>query len=256
MIGTAKPETLKLAAARIALCAAVFVLWQSAADHKWINPILIGRPIEMFQYLYQELLVTGSLLTDLKWTLIGVACAFTIGAVAGIAVGLLFATQPFVERLLDPFVTALNAMPRIALAPLFIIWFGLGVGSKIALGVSLTFFVVLSATTAGARSVNPDHLTLAHTLGASRAQVFRMFVLPNSVPVVFAGLRLGLVVALLGVVGGEVIAAEHGLGQALAVLAASFRTSGVFALILFLAAIGVSVTWLMDRIEARLLRWR
>ncbi|MGQ0510720.1 MAG: ABC transporter permease [Betaproteobacteria bacterium] len=256
MSGTSRGETIKIAVARAALCALILIGWQMTADRGWINPILIGRPTEMFQYLYQELVVTGSLLQDLKWTLVGVASAFTIGAVAGIAVGLLFATQPFVERLLDPFIIALNAMPRIALAPLFIIWFGLGVGSKIALGVSLTFFVVLAATTAGVRSVNPDHLTLAQTLGASGSQIFRMFVLPNSVPVVFSGLRLGLVVALLGVVGGEVIAAEHGLGQALAVLAASFRTSGVFALILFLAAIGVAVTWLMDRIEARLLRWR
>lgn len=256
MSATPRSDTLKVAAARLALTATILLAWQLTADRGWINPILIGRPTEMFQYLYQELLVTGSLLTDLKWTLVGIASAFTIGSLAGIAVGLLFATQPFIEKLLDPFVTALNAMPRIALAPLFIIWFGLGVASKIALGVSLTFFVVLSATTAGARSVNPDHLTLAQTLGASRSQIFRMFVLPNSVPVVFSGLRLGLVVSLLGVVGGEVIAAEHGLGQALAVLAASFRTSGVFALILLLAAVGVAVTWLMDRIEARLLRWR
>ena len=245
-----------LMAVRVGLCIATFALWQWAAVSGAIKPVLIGKPTEMFSYLWTELFVTGSLWVDLKWTLIGVATSFTIGSVAGILVGLLFAMQPFVEKVLDPFVTALNAMPRIALAPLFIIWFGLGVWSKVALGVSLTFFVVLAATTAGARSVNPDHLTLARTLGASGGQIFRSFVLPNAVPVVFAGLRLGLVVSLLGVVGGEVIAAEHGLGQALSVLASSFRTSGVFGLILLLALIGVAVTWLMDFVEAHLLRWR
>lgn len=241
---------------RIILCIAVFGLWQWAAVNEIVKPVLIGKPTEMGQYLWTELFVTGSLWIDLKWTVIGVASSFAIGAVAGILVGLLFATQPFVEKLLDPFVTALNAMPRIALAPLFIIWFGLGVGSKIALGVSLTFFVVLAATTAGVRSVNPDHLTLARTLGASGLQIFRNFVLPNAVPVVFSGLRLGLVVSLLGVVGGEVIAAEHGLGQAITVMAANFRTSAVFALIILLALLGVGVTRVMDSIESHLLRWR
>jgi NitT/TauT family transport system permease protein len=245
-----------LMAARVGLCLAAFALWQWAAVSGVIKPVLIGKPSEMFSYLWTELFVTGSLWIDLRWTLIGVATSFLIGSVAGVLVGLLFAMQPFVEKVLDPFVTALNAMPRIALAPLFIIWFGLGVWSKVALGVSLTFFVVLAATTAGARSVNPDHLTLARTLGASGGQIFRSFVLPNAVPVVFAGLRLGLVVSLLGVVGGEVIAAEHGLGQALSVLASSFRTSGVFGLILLLALIGVAVTRLMDFVEAHLLRWR
>lgn len=245
-----------LAAARIGLCVAVLALWQWASVSGAIKPVLIGKPTEMFEYLWTELFVTGSLWVDLKWTLIGVAASFVIGSLAGILVGLLFAMQPFVEKVFDPFITGLNAMPRIALAPLFLIWFGLGVSSKIALGVSLTFFVVLAATTAGARSVNPDHLTLARTLGASGAQIFRSFVLPNAVPVVFSGLRLGLVVSLLGVVGGEVIAAEHGLGQTLSLLAASFRTSGVFGLILLLALIGVAVTRLMDYVEAHLLRWR
>jgi NitT/TauT family transport system permease protein len=245
-----------LMATRVAVIVVLFTLWQWASVSGAIKPVLIGRPTEMAEYLWTELFVTGSLLLDLKWTLIGVASSFAIGSIAGILVGLLFATQPFIEKVFEPFITALNAMPRIALAPLLLIWFGLGVGSKIALGVSLTFFVVLAATTAGARSVNPDHLTLARTLGASGAQIFRSFVLPNAVPVVFSGLRLGLVVSLLGVVGGEVIAAEHGLGQALSVLASSFRTSGVFALIMLLALIGVAVTWLMDYIEAHLLRWR
>ena len=131
---------------RIVLCLIGFALWQWASVSGAIKPVLIGKPTEMFEYLWTELFVTGSLWIDLKWTLIGVASSFFIGALAGIGMGLLFASQPFIAGLLDPFITALNAMPRIALAPLFIIWFGLGVGSKIALGVSLCFFVVLAAT--------------------------------------------------------------------------------------------------------------
>jgi NitT/TauT family transport system permease protein len=139
---------------------------------------------------------------------------------------------------------------------LFLIWFGLGIGSKIAIGFSLTFFIVLTNTVAGGRSVNPDHITLARTLGASEAQIFRKFTLPSAVPVIFNGLRLGLVFALLGVVGGEIIASEHGLGQSLQILASNIKTNGVFAVIIFLSLIGVSITWGMTWLENRLLRWK
>ena len=91
-----------------------------------------------------------------------------LGSVCGILVGMVFVTRPTVEALLSPILMALNAMPRIALAPLFLIWFGLGIGSKIAIGFSLTFFIVLSSTVAGGRGVNPDHITLARTLGRQR----------------------------------------------------------------------------------------
>ena len=109
---------------------------------------------------------------------------------------------------------------------------------------------------AGGRGGNPDHITLARTLGATDTQIFRKFVLPSAVPVIFNGLRLGLIFALLGVIGGEIIASEHGLGQTLTVLAASFKTSGVFAVIILLALVGVCVTWGMTWLENRLLRWR
>jgi NitT/TauT family transport system permease protein len=115
---------------------------------------------------------------------------------------------------------------------------------------------VLTSTVAGGRGVNPDHITLARTLGASESQIFRKFVLPSAVPVIFNGLRLGLVFALLGVIGAEIIASEHGLGQTLTVLAASFKTSGVFAIIILLSVIGVGISWGMTALEHRLLRWR
>ena len=147
-------------------------------------------------------------------------------------------------------------MPRIALAPLFLIWFGLGIGSKIAIGFSLTFFIVLTNTVAGGRGVNPDHIMLAQTLGASEHQIFRKFILPSAVPVIFNGLRLGLIFALLGVIGGEIIASEHGLGQTLQILASSFKTNGVFGVIILLALIGMGITWGMTALEHWLLRWR
>src|SRR5699024_6212717 len=107
--------------------------------------------------------------------------------------------MPRFERFSEPYIAALNATPRIALMPLFILWFGLGVSSKIAIGFSLTFFIVLSNTVAGIRGVDQDHLTLSRTLGAKPLQVFFLVTIPGAIPVIFSGLRLGLLYALLGV---------------------------------------------------------
>src|SRR5262245_65172134 len=241
---------------RLIILAVFFGLWEYAAATRTIDPILIGRPSGIAAYLWHEIFVTRSLIEDLGWTLLATLLAFLLGSICGVLVGMTFVTKPIIEALVSPMLLALNAMPRIALAPLFLIWFGLGIGSKIAIGFSLTFFIVLTSTVAGGRGVNPDHITLARTLGATETQVFQKFVLPSSVPVIFNGLRLGLIFALLGVIGGEIIASEHGPGQDPTVLAASFKTSGVFAVIILLSLVGVCITWGMSCLENWLLRWK
>lgn len=242
--------------ARLIILAVLFGLWEWVARTRVIDPILIGTPSGVVVYLWQEVVVTRSLIVDFGWTMTATLLAFMLGSVTGILTGMLFVMRPNVEAVVSPILLALNAMPRIALAPLFLIWFGLGIGSKIAIGFSLTYFIVLTNTVAGGRSVNPDHITLAETLGASGSQIFRKFTLPSAVPVIFNGLRLGLIFALLGVVGGELIASEHGLGQTLQLLAASFKTSGVFGVIILLSLVGVGITSGMTWLERRLLKWK
>lgn len=246
----------KIWAARLAFLAVFFFLWEKAADTKFIDPILIGKPTGIVNYLWQEIFVTQSLLGDFYWSMGGTVLAFVFGSVAGILVGMLFITRPTIEAIFGPILTALNAMPRIALAPLFILWFGLGLGSKIAVGCSLTFFIVLSATVAGIRGVSQDHVTLCRTLGAGAATTFFQVTLPGAVPVIFSGLRLGLIYALLGVVGTEIIASEKGLGQSLAYLGSTFDINGVMALLLVLALLGVAIVRFMTWIEKRLLHWQ
>jgi len=230
--------------------------WELTARLGLINPLFIGNPTGIIVFFFKGLFVNQELVVHLLWTLAGTLAAFVLGSVTGILVGLLFVAYPKVEQFIDPIFAGLNALPRIALAPLFLLWFGLGITSKIALGFSLTFFIVLSSTVAGARSVNSDHLMLADTLGASSTQIFRRITLPSAVPTVFSGLRLGLIYALLGVIAGEIIAAQHGLGQSLTFLAGTFQINGVFAVLLLLALLGMSLTWIMTAVEARLLRWR
>ncbi|SMG52959.1 ABC transporter permease [Paraburkholderia susongensis] len=239
----------------VALLALVCV-WQIAASRGWIDQLLIGSPMGIAVYLRDNLFKDGALLIDFGWTMLGTLISFVLGMVAAVVTGVLFVMSPRLERAFEPILAAVNSMPRIALAPLFLIWFGLGLASKIAIGFSLCYFIVLSSTVAGGRSVSQDHLTLASTLGASAWRKFVHFTLPTAVPTIFTGLRLGLVYSLLGVVGGEIIASEHGLGQQLSLLSSQFNTNGVLGILLLLALTGASINGLMNVLENTLLRWR
>jgi NitT/TauT family transport system permease protein len=245
-----------IAVVRLALLGVFCAAWEWISIKGIVNPIFIGRPTLIARFLFEGLFINGELLVHAWWTLVATAAAFALGSVMGILFGFLFVTYPLLEKLLDPVFDGLNALPRIALAPLFLLWFGLGLASKIALGFSLTFFIVLSSTIAGARGVNTDFLVLARTLGTTPMTVFRKITLPSAVPSIFSGLRLGLIYALLGVIAGEIIAAEKGLGQLLSFLAGSFKTNGVFAVLLLLALMGSLLTKIASTVEARLLRWR
>ena len=235
--------------------AVVLGLGELAAARKWVDPTFFGQPSGVAAYLWNNL-GTAKFWADLGWTLAAVAASFVLGSAAAFAVGLVFVRWPALERFADPYFNAMNVMPRIALAPLFILWFGLGLGSKIAVGCSLTFFIVLSATVAGIRGVSQDHVTLCRTLGAGAVTTFFQVTLPGAVPLIFSGLRLGLIYALLGVVGTEIIASEKGLGQSLAYLGSTFDINGVMALLLVLALLGVGIVRFMTWIEKRLLHWQ
>ena len=235
--------------------AAALALWEWGARTGFIDPSFVGSPVGIITFTVANSL-DARLWGDMGWTMFSVLTSFTLGSLAAVAVGLTFVTWPRFEAFCEPYVNALNALPRIALVPLFILWFGLGVGSKIAMGFSLSFFIVLSSTVAGIRGVSQDHVTLTRTLGASSSQLFFSVTLPGAVPVLFSGLRLGLIYAFLGVVGAEVIASERGLGQQLSYLASTFEINGVWSLMFDLALIGVLIMKLLNALERRLLHWQ
>jgi NitT/TauT family transport system permease protein len=244
-----------MAATQLAALAVLLLAWEYVSAQRLVDPLFFGQPSGVFRYL-QKALADGTLLKETSWTIGSTLVAFALGSLAGIGTGLLFAIFPRAEIFFDPFLSALNALPRIALAPLFLLWFGLGVASKIALGFSLTFFIVLYNTLAGARSVDRDFLILSRTLGASKATVFMKVTLQSAVPTIFSGLKLGLIYALLGVIAGEIIASQHGLGQLLTYYAGTFDTNAVFGVLTVLALIGIALTRAMTALEQWLLRWR
>lgn len=239
------------------IAVAVFLaLWELATRRGWIDVAFFGQPTGIFGYLWNGFAGGGSLWLDLGYTVAGTLISFVVGSLAALVLGLVFVMFPKVEHALEPHLMMLNAMPRIALAPLFLLWFGLGLGSKIAVGVSLAFFIVLANTVAGIRGVAQDLVTLSRSLGASPLQLFFKVTLPSAVPVIFSGLRLALIYSMLGVIGAELIAAEHGLGQTLAYLQSTFNINGVMGLLVLLAVLGMLVTQGMTWLERALLKWQ
>jgi NitT/TauT family transport system permease protein len=244
------------AAGHAAFVAAFLALWECAAKRGWLDPVFFGYPSGIAEYLWGGFAVKKDLWLQFGYTVAGTLVSFFLGSLLAILLALAFVTWPRLERAMDPYLMVLNATPRIALAPLFLLWFGLGIGSKIAVGTSLSFFIVLSSTVAGMRGVNPDHVTLSRSLGARPLQLFFKITLPSAVPVIFSGLRLALIFSMLGVIGAELIAAEHGLGQTLSYLQSTFNMNGVMGLLVLLALLGMAVTRGMTRLERALLRWQ
>lgn len=246
----------KTAALHVVFVVAFIAVWEYAAGQGLLDRTFFGTPSGIWRYLIKGFAPGGKLWLELGYTLSGTAISFLLGASMAIVLGLAFTVFPPLEKAMDPYLMVLNAMPRFALAPLFLLWFGLGIGSKIAVGTSLSFFIVLANTIAGIRSVSTDLVTLSRSLGATPAQIFIKVTLPSAVPVIASGLRLGLIFSMLGVIGAEIIAAEHGLGQTLSYLQSTFDMDGVMALLFLLAMLGMAVTQGMTRLEKLLLRWQ
>ena len=248
--------TWREAACHLLFLAVFLGVWEFACSRGWLDATFFGRPSGIASFLYDGFVVKPKLWLELGYTMVGTVVSFVLGSALAVLLGLIFVTFPRFERAADPYLTLLNAMPRIALVPLFLLWFGLGLGSKIAVGTSLAFFIVLSSTVAGIRGVSGDLLTLTRSLGASPLQLFTHITLPSAIPVIASGLRLALVYAMLGVIGAELMAAEHGLGQTLAYMQSTFNMNGVMGLLVVLALLGMLVTTGMTRLERALLKWQ
>ena len=182
--------------------------------------------------------------------------AFVISSVLGIVAGLLLARSPFWDDVLAPLVLALNSLPRVALAPLIILWFGIGITAKVVTAFTLVFFILLVNTLGGAKNVDNDILTIARLMGASKRDILWKVTLPSALPWIFAGLNLGLTYSLLGVIVAEILASNQGLGFVIQSSAATFNTAGVFAGLITLAVVAWGFSAIMRLVEAHLLRWK
>lgn len=240
---------------RVILLAVVLALWEGAAHFGLVTEFTMSRPSRIFSWL------GGALLDGFFWTNIIVTIRETllglvIGAVLGIASGFALAQWQFVFRLLEPFIMALYSLPRVALAPLFLVWFGIGEGSKVALAASLVYFVLLLNTYTGIREIDRNLVNAVRTMGASRSFIARRVLFPASLTFIFAGLKISIGLALIGTIVGEMIAGQYGLGQMIARAGNMFDTAQVFGIIIVLAVLAVFASEGMKLLERRVMRWR
>ncbi|MEM1075532.1 MAG: ABC transporter permease [Pseudomonadota bacterium] len=240
---------------RIGVGVALLAAWEYAARAQMIDTFFFSQPSDVWGFLVQ-MFSDGSVWRHIGATLQSTLIGFFLAVVTAIPFGLLLARFPLLDRICAPYLAALNALPRVALAPIFILWFGVGIESKIVLVWSLVFFIILINTEAGVKSADRELLRLSKVMGATQRQIFMKIVLPGAVPSIFAGVRLGVIYSLLGTVVGEMVAAEAGLGQMVSLFSGTYRTGGVLAVLLLLSLMGVAMNGVMLVAEKRLLRWQ
>ncbi|KUP95178.1 hypothetical protein AC529_19040 [Thermobifida cellulosilytica TB100] len=241
--------------ARLVICAAFLVLWEVASRREWVDPMLFGNPTGVWTAMV-EYLPSERSLASLEATGGAVGVSFVIGSVSGTLAGLVLGLSPVVNGVFGPFLAPINSVPRIALAPLFIAWFGLTMTSKVVLAVSIVFFILAENARSAVWSVDADLMTMARVVGLKRAALLWKVVLPSAVPTMFAGLRLTFTYALLGVVASEMVAATGGLGQDIVLYSSSYQINTVFAILVELMVIAVVVNWIFNLVERRLLVWQ
>ena len=235
---------------------AIFLaVWEFAVALAWVNPLFTSSPSRIIRTGYQ-LFTDGTIFHDLQVSGLEFLLGYGLAVLIGVPLGILMGWYSRLNAVLDPFVSALYATPRIALLPLVMIWFGIGLGSKVAIVFLGAVFPILVSTITGMRTLDADFVKVARSFSASDREIFRTVALPSSVPLLLTGLRLGLGHALVGIVVGEMYGATAGLGFLISVSGARFQTDKVMVGIILIAAAGIALTELLRLIERRFERWR
>ncbi|WP_028602993.1 ABC transporter permease [Ottowia thiooxydans] len=245
---------MKLVLYRILFLAVILALWELIARLGLVQDFVMSRPSKIFAWL-SEAIVSGFFWVNVGVTVRETLLGLLVGCVLGVAGGFALAHWNGAFRLLEPFIMALYSLPRVALAPLFLVWFGIGEGSKVALAASLVFFVMLLNTHTGVREIDQNLVNAARTMGASNGLIARRILLPASMTFIFAGLRVSIGLALIGTIVGEMIAGQYGLGQMISKAANMFDTAQVFAIIIVLAVLAVVLNEAMKFVERRVMKW-
>ena len=242
-------------ALQAALAAALLLTWELGSRLKLLDPFFFSRPSDVALRIWQWAL-TGTLWAHLLTTFAEAILSFAIGGFFGVACGFVLARVPALGALFDPFIRIANSLPRVVLAPIFLLWFGLGIWSKVALGVTVVFFVVFFNTYRGVREVDRVIVDNARMLGASERQLIRHVLVPSALTWIFSSLHVSVGLAIVAVVVGEYLGAARGVGYMIAQSEGVFDTTGVFAGMTVLAIGVLIVGGAVDRVERRLLRWK
>jgi NitT/TauT family transport system permease protein len=239
---------------RVVFAAVVLGTWQYGAD-RWFDSFYFSTPLKIFQQVGLEMISPG-FYHDLWVTTFEMILGFGIGAGGGMVLGVFLARSAYIAKMLDPFLLALYSIPRVALAPMLIVWFGIGYSSKVFLAATLVFFVVFFNTLAGIRSVDKALCDIARVMKATEWQVFWKVMLPSASSWILTSIKVSLPFALVGVIFGEYLVSSEGLGFRLNNYSTNYNISGAMAIIFLLMILMLVLTTATNALESRLLRWR
>ena len=230
------------------------LIWEVAA--RYINaPLIVVPPSRVFHAFLTQL-ASGELRSHIRVSALEFVLGFGLAAVVGILVGALIGVSDMARHLLEPWLSALYATPVVAFAPLFVIWLGIDLASKVAVAFLLAALPIVINTSAGIRTADQSLIDVARSFAASRRQIFVKILLPNALPFIIAGLRLGVGRAIIGIVVGEFFGARGGLGYMILNSAQLFDTSGLFVATVILAVTGMVSVFGLQALERRLAPWR
>jgi NitT/TauT family transport system permease protein len=238
----------------LSLLAGLVLAWEAAVRGLEISPVLLPAPSAIAIRMY-ELVASGQIWPHMGATLTAVLVGFVLGCGAGLLFGGAIALVPAIERLVYPYVVALQTVPKIAIAPLFLLWFGYGLTSKIVIAALVCFFPVLVSVMAGFHSTDRDQLEMMRSLGATRWQTLLNLRIPSALVMIFAGLEIAAVLAVIGAVVGEFVGAQKGLGYLVTVLNFNLDVPGVFAALVFLSIIGILIHAVVKEVGRRCVFW-
>ena len=248
-----RPESRQRLASRavqVGFLIALLALWYMATNFWGVNHLLLPNPVAVSQQLI-EVLQSGEYLPDLRVTATEFVSAFLLAMTAGTLVGFFVSRSRYWIRVFEPLFAGINSIPIILFLPLYVLFFGLGPASKLALGATISFFPIVLSTIAGFGNVDRTLVTAARSMGASDYQLFRYVLLPAALPVILTGLRIGFTVALLSILGSETIASLAGLGHHIVQLAENMDMARMFAYVTFVVAITVLLNAVVSHLEAR-----
>lgn len=252
--GLAEISSPAMAALQMAFGVVLLLIWQLVSG--WlIDPFFVSSPTAVFARLW-DWFADGSIFVHIWATVYATFLGFAIGAVLGVLGGVWLGISPFSSRLLSPYIWAFNALPKVALAPLLILWFGLGIQSKVALSAALVVFIVFVNTFSGVREVDQDLIDGVRLMKAKRHQLLIKVILPSATSWIFVGLKTALPYALIGVIIGEMIASNKGLGYLVQRAGSEFDTAGAFAALTAIALIAVILNEFVQTMQTRLERWK
>ncbi|MFM2125510.1 MAG: hypothetical protein RL328_1961 [Acidobacteriota bacterium] len=233
----------------------IIAAWEAAWQAKMISPLFFSGPsaiAKQFVYAWTQ----GNLKGDLLYSGTNFTIGFLGAALAGVVVGILVGWYKKVRMLADPLLNALYATPRVAMIPLILMWFGIGMWSKVFIVFISAFFPVLVNTVGGMRAIDRDLLRAARAFCASDWQIFKTVAIPGAVPFILTGIRQGVALGLIGVVVGEMFGGSQGVGFMVAYGGQTFATDTLFVGVIIIAAAGIVLTWLAERLERRFSQWR